>query len=489
MNRMRRILFILLLINIPLLITIGALIAVEYKIDRNTIQELKAHYSEDVGTLAEIEQLNDNIILGVSREILKALDVKDHDVFTIYYCRIAGEILFITYASFLIILAILPLIVRRNRFLVLMVFKPLFYFTILFSVVYLIAEVSIVLVGLFFAETVFTGYVTPKLFLIIGLALLVGIWSIIHSIYVTFFKNSRFVEAVTINQEEQGRVWAFVRDIAAKLQAKVPANILVGLDANFYVTEGKIELIDKKIVGETLYVSLPLCRILQEEELAFIIGHELAHFSGRDVKYSKKFYPIYSIAVHSIGRLEAQESIILYPVVVLLRIFLDGFEYAEKEISRYRELAADKRSVDMTNNRIKAATALLKVQAYAPIMEVLMDRNYQEIKQGRAFKNLSIIYEELAKDVGKEDLLSHIDSNVEKHPTDTHPPICERLSALNITQDEIMNDALQINNIDNKAIYLFEDFEKIEEELTDMNVAVTYSFIQSANVGNAENKD
>ena len=486
MNRLIRIFLLMTLINIPLLLTIGGLIGAEYKIDRHTIQELKTHYSEDTEALESIRQLDNRWELGITRKVLRAVNVTDHDVFTIYYYRMAAEILLLTYAIFLIFLAILPLIIRRNRFLVLIVFKPILYLTLLFSVIYLIAEGTVVLVGLFFAESVLTGYVTPKLFLIIGFAALVGVWSILQSIYVTFIKNSRFVEAVSINSQEQSRIWNFVRDIANKLQAKMPTNILVGLEPNFYVTEGKIELVNKKIVGETLYMSLPLCRILRQEELAFIVGHELAHFSGQDVKYSKKFYPIYSITAHSIARLEAQESVILYPISAMLNIFLEGFEYTEKEISRDRELAADKKSVSMADNPTNAATALLKVQAYAPIMDTLMDKNCEEIKQGRSFTNLSSIYEDVSKEMTKEDLVSHFNNSVEKHPTDTHPPMAERLAALNIKQEDVMDVALRIDNIDNKAIQLFDDFENIEKQLTDMNTAIIYSILQRAKAANQE---
>ena len=488
MNKFKQILFLLVLVNIPLMFAIGGLVGAEYKIDRNTIQELKTSYSEDPEVLEQIEELEHQQKLGITRNLLNALEVTNHDVFIIYYCRVIAVILFIIYTIFLFFLTILPLIIKKNRFLVLVIFKPLLYFTLLFSIIYLIAEVAVVLVGLSLAEAVLTGYITPKLFLLIGLGAIIGIWSLLQSVYITFVKNSRFIEAIDISPNEQKQIWDFVKNIATKIQAKMPANILVGLETNFYVTEGKIDLIGKKIIGETLYISLPLCRILQQEELAFIIGHELAHFSGKDVKYSKKFYPIYSITTHSLARLEAQESLILSPIVAILNIFLEGFESTEKEISRNRELAADKKSVSITNNPYNAASALLKLQAYASIMDVLLEKNCEEIKQGRSFRNLSSIYEEVSKEAEKDVLLSNLTNSIEKHPTDTHPSMIERLNAINVNPQDIIEDSLQIDVVKNKAIQLFDNFEEIEEQLTDMNTAIAYNILQREKIAAQEEK-
>ena len=75
-----------------------------------------------------------------------------------------------------------------------------------------------------------------------------------------------------------------------------PDAVVVGLTGGFFVSSGPKLLQPGEIplTGRTLYVPLPYLPLLRADELAAIIGHELAHFSGSDTEYSLQFLPIYA---------------------------------------------------------------------------------------------------------------------------------------------------------------------------------------------------
>jgi Zn-dependent protease with chaperone function len=108
--------------------------------------------------------------------------------------------------------------------------------------------------------------------------------------------------------DAQPQLWSFVREIASHLGATPPSNIVIGLAPNFYVTSADVTVYPerRKQLNETLYLSLPLMRILSRQELTAVIGHELGHFKGDDTKFSLKFYPIYAGTTQALAALESR---------------------------------------------------------------------------------------------------------------------------------------------------------------------------------------
>ncbi len=160
-----------------------------------------------------------------------------------------------------------------------------------------------------------------------------------------------------------------VSEVAGAIGAETPHRVVAGLDPNFFVTEADITCLDGQLQGRTLYVSLPLSRILTASELKAIIGHELGHFKGQDTQFSQRFYPIYAGAHRSLVGLAQSgggaRSVAILPAFYLLALFLESFATAEATISRERELAADAEAARAAGVDA-AASALVKVHAYAP---------------------------------------------------------------------------------------------------------------------------
>jgi hypothetical protein len=72
--------------------------------------------------------------------------------------------------------------------------------------------------------------------------------------------------------------------------------VVIGLRGGFFVSSGAKLLRpgETRLEGRTLYLPLPYLPLLPSDELAAIIGHDLAHFAGADTGYSLRFLPIYA---------------------------------------------------------------------------------------------------------------------------------------------------------------------------------------------------
>ena len=125
----------------------------------------------------------------------------------------------------------------------------------------------------------------------------------------------------------------------------MPDHIVVGLDPTFFVTEARVRCVSGVLKGRTLFVSLPLSRLLTLEEFGAVVAHELAHFTGKDTAFSKKFFPVYRGASESVAALVTQSgngdtgAITVIPAVAVLSFFLHSFSVAENTVSRERNFA------------------------------------------------------------------------------------------------------------------------------------------------------
>jgi Zn-dependent protease with chaperone function len=227
--------------------------------------------------------------------------------------------------------------------------------------------------------------------------------------------------------------------------------------------------------NETLYLSLPLMRILSREELTAVIGHELGHFRGQDTKFSLKFYPIYSGTTQALAAIQTREdegasSLALLPAFAILSFFLEEFAKAERTIGRDRELEADRAGASVSSARA-IATSLLKIGAFVPLWSDVRSAMVNALGEGKSFTNVSTLYAEAAASAAKPELLDDIAKQATSHPTDTHPPTIARLEALGLSVETVRAEALRIDSSQSSA-HVLERLEELEQVLTDVEQRV-----------------
>ncbi|WP_426958557.1 M48 family metalloprotease [Muricoccus radiodurans] len=238
-----------------------------------------------------------------------------------------------------------------------------------------------------------------------------------------------------VTPEEAPGLWRLLDDLAGRLGALRPDNVVVGLTGGFFVSSGEkvLEPGGTALGGRTLYLPLPYLPLLREDEVAAIIGHELAHFSGGDTEYSLRFVPIYAgvgrsldaVVLAGTGR-DGSVSLLMRPALRLGVFVVDRFHLAVRHWSRVREFAADAAGAGVTSSDA-AARALLRTGAVHPRIEEVLDAAAKAPDAAPPDLVAETVRHAAAQ--GPDDPAVHLEEQ-QPHPTDTHPPTRQRLEAL-----------------------------------------------------------
>jgi Zn-dependent protease with chaperone function len=370
---------------------------------------------------------------------------------------------------------------RTNRRLLLYLFKPGLYLTVLSLVGLVLVHAGLIMAAIYYGESILVGRVHIFIIGAIGVGAFLGIAVMVPNVFSLVRKAQTLVIGKIISREHAPALWEQIAEIAQKLGALHPEQIVVGLDPNFFVTEADVICLDGRLSGRTLYCSLPLSRILTREEFLAVIGHELGHYQGLDTEFSLKFFPIYRGTASSIASLqetggEGYRMIALLPAIAVLSYFLECFSVAESRISRSRELAADQAGVAVSN-ATTMASALVKIHAFTRVWEGLQQAAVQALREGKAFVNASKTYAEAVSGYATPDALDGIAETHLSHPTDTHPPLSERLRALGLSINDVAAAALEVRP-SQPTIELVPEAEQLEE-----NISGAYQAILAQRLG------
>lgn len=365
---------------------------------------------------------------------------------------------------------------RRNRALLLSVFGPGLRLTIVFLIALVATQAALAMAALYLLESSLVQRVHVGLLAGIGLGALVGIVTLARASLAVVQTATTTVVGRRLTEQTHPGVWQFVRDTARQARVLAPHHVVAGLDANFFVTEAPVQTPDGVLRGRTMFLSLPLARILSVEELRAIVGHELGHYKGLDTTWSRKFYPVYRGTSEALDRLAHAArggigSLILVPAVALLGYFLDRFATAERAISRERELAADHAGAALVGP-VVAATALVKVHAFAGHWYRLQAELAAGLAQGRpAPANASLLFAGVVADHARPEALASLADSRLAHPTDSHPPLAARLDNLGVPLAQVSAAALEVDPAA-PAVSLVGDHEVLERALTSTEQAL-----------------
>jgi len=360
-------------------------------------------------------------------------------------------------------------VAKDNRNLLVAVFRPGLYLIALILSGLVLAHAAVAIAAIYFGESALVGRIHVGIIAAIGVGALAGVVAMARSTFSLVKKAQTIVVGKALDRRDAPELWRRIDETARRLGALKPDNLVIGLDPQFFVTEADVICLSGTLNGRTLYCSLPLCRILNSEELTAILGHELGHFKGEDTKFSKRFYPIYSGTAKSLAALqnpgcEGLATLAILPAVAVLSYFFECFSLAERSLSRGRELAADHAAASVTSSRT-IATALVKLHAFTGAWRGLQDAATNALRNGKAFVNASRAYAEAVRRNAAPIALEGIAEERLSHPTDSHPPLSVRLEALALRLNDVAADALAVTPA-GPAIREVSDAETHEEEIS-----------------------
>lgn len=354
-------------------------------------------------------------------------------------------------------------------------------FPLFVRVVLLLLSVTVLIQGAILTYTVYVAevYTVERLhvFLVGG----IGFGALFAS-YKLMMANAGFGRRLSVAvvgkllaDADAPNLFGYVNNLAGRLGARRPDNIVIGLEPNFFATSADVEIrgdSPKLVHGETLYISAPLTRLLSEDEFSAIIGHELGHFRGQDTLYSLKFAPVYAGLAQSIDAVSADgkggaSDLAKVPAVLALSYMYYLFSRSESAISRQREIEADQAGADASSARA-LATALVKLSLYAPVWSRVQGDNVERLNIGKLSRNLSAVFQAVVKydlqSIAIQESLDDVLHTAVSHPTDTHPTLFARLQHLEIDPADLSKDDLLVPPY--SAARLLDGVREIEEDLS-----------------------
>jgi Zn-dependent protease with chaperone function len=393
---------------------------------------------------------------------------------------------------------ILSLVAGRNRKLNAIIFPFLIPFSTLIIAGLVLVEGAILTYAAYIGESHAIGRVHYVLIGGIGLGAAIVAFKLIGALTSIKASIEQIAVAKQLDNESAPKLWILIDEIAKNLGSEKPDNVIVGLEPTFYATAAKTKLIndDKALNGTTLFLSLPLMRLFNIDELKAVIGHELGHFKGQDTNYTLKFAPVYAGLSKSISSLDEGEdgaTLASLPAISMLSLMLELFSRNERHISRDREFTADNAGISISSVE-SLATSLGKVAIYSHLWESVRQGNVERLNNGKITANLSSVFEDSAKyDISHrtlDDILENILKTRISHPTDTHPTISERYKNIKFPEKNLTTATLI--KVGNSGQGLINEMDEIEKELTLFEHQLMVAFgaveIPETETDNDENK-
>lgn len=381
--------------------------------------------------------------------------------------------------ALLIVVMLVARFTGFSRFLISLTFPLLTFLALVCAGVIALGQAGLLAASTYLLQSYFFGSVFIYIVVVIALTG-AGVGFAVLWRALRMFRNAESrVIGVPLDPSAAPSIHGLVERISTKFKTDKPENIVVGFDPTFFATSAAIYTpVDKRpLRGETLYLSLPLLRMLSEEEVTSIVGHELAHFSGSDTVYSKRFAPAYRglyEAMHELSTARgAARGLLAIPVRIVVRFVLSSFEPAEKRISRSRELRADELGA-RAGSPESLCSALVKLSVLSALWNLEFREMVARVQKGRFTRNMSLNFVERARyDVDHDKAAGFVAKGLDTetaHPTDTHPITRLRIEKLGLEPATFVElEAFKKSMRPLKLITSSSDrLDEIEEKLTDL---------------------
>lgn len=267
-----------------------------------------------------------------------------------------------------------------------------------------------------------------KLIAIAGIAAAAAVF---YAIY-TLFKKLPWgneIEGELVAEADAPRLWERIRQLAARVKTTPPDQVVAGIDTNFFVTEAPCQVGGQTLGGRTLFVSIPLLRVLDQSEADAALAHELAHLGGGDTRSSAALGPKLQQFDQYTWKMRGGGLTIV--AHYLLRLYRMIFAFALARDSREREYKADRVAAGLTAPAA-IVQSLIKISAYASYRNDVERKLFEQNRQHDGALGIAgFVAAGLPPYANSEAFIETMKTADVPHPYDTHPPLLERMRNVN----------------------------------------------------------
>lgn len=328
------------------------------------------------------------------------------------------------------------------------------------AAIQILGQGALVIALSYWFTAVLMGWYDRNLIIFAGIVAVCAVLMLLCAIF-TKVDDQRKVSGALIAENDAPFLWQRVRSMAARLQTAAPDRIIAGVEPGFFVTEHPVILGSLRHEGRTLYVSLPMLKLMALDEADAALGHELAHFSGQDTFWSRKISPLiskFALYLHLLG--DGPTRVVAH----FIEPFWKLYNLSIRRLGREREFRADRIGAELVSmDAMKRA--LVKATCYS---------EYRAEAERSVFKNPRLGQTpDLAHHLerGYPAFLSAFTSfgrAIEQrvpHPFDTHPTLQNRLADLGFNAATALRDAQIQQPVRNPWYEAIVSLPRLEEQM------------------------
>ena len=218
-----------------------------------------------------------------------------------------------------------------------------------------------------------------------------------------------------------------IRGVASATKQEMPAEVYLVGDMNAWVAHrgGLMGLGAHGIMG----LGLPLLQTLSVSELRAVLAHEFGHYHGGDTKLGRFVYVTRAAIGRTLENLGRHGSILQLPFIWYGNLFLR----VSHAVSRCQELAADQLAARVVGAR-PLAEGLKKIHVAAPVFGYYWSNEVTPVLHAGFVPPLADGFQRFVTgEIGQKAMAAAREHSLKEDAGDvfdTHPPLGERLKAL-----------------------------------------------------------
>lgn len=259
---------------------------------------------------------------------------------------------------------------------------------------------------------------------------------------------------------EHPKLFAAIEEVARLTEQEAPKEVYLVPDMNAFVAQrgGIMGFFSRRVMG----LGLPLMQTLTVSQMKAVLAHEFGHFHAGDTKLGPWIYKTRGAIIRTVTNLAGAGSSVIH---VPFEWYGNMFLKITQAISRSQEYAADALAAEVVGAR-HLVEGLKRVHGGALAFQAYWQQEYAPVlKAGYRTPIAAGFASCLKTDAFAKAIAESVEAELksdESDPYDTHPPLRERIAAL-----EPLEPSANEPTDESSAITLLADLEQAEKTLID----------------------